>query len=270
MLYEKTGLEGEGSEVCLSCYIADKIGDFKRSAILVIPGGAYHGISTDREGDAIAMAFMPYGFNAFVLEYSVTSNSDKPFPAQLIQASKAVKHIKDNAEKYGIDPEKVFAVGFSAGGHLCGSLGTMWNKKEIYERVDMPYGYNKPAGVMLIYPVISTKYYDSGTFQNLLKKTEITDADDCLSSIDKNVTEESSPMFIMHTSNDQAVDVRHSVALAAALSEKRIKFELHIYPDSPHGVALGNEITACGNEKWINTSIAKWVENAVEWSKSCS
>ena len=268
MLYEKVKLEGEGDEVSLACYVADKIGDFKRSAILVLPGGAYRGLSTDREGDAIATSFMAHGYNAFVLSYSVTSTSDKPYPAQLIQASKAIKHIKDNAEKYGIDPENVFAVGFSAGGHLCGSLGTMWNREEVYKAIDMPYGYNKPKGVMLIYPVISMKYYNSGTFENLLKKTDMTEDDRLSFSIEENVTEESSPMFIMHTSNDQAVDVRHSIALASALAEKRLKFELHIYPDSPHGVALGNEITACGNGKWNNPQIAKWVENAVQWAKS--
>jgi len=130
-----------------------------------------------------------YGYNAFVLHYSVSSNSDKIFPSQLIQASMAMKHIKDHAEEYNIDPGKVFVTGFSAGGHLTASLGIMWNKKEIYDAIDMPYGYNKPTGIM------------------------------------------------------------------------------PIYPNGPHGMALGNRITECGKAKWVDDCFAAWVKNAVKWAE---
>ena len=74
-------------------------------------------------------------------------------------------------------------------------------------------------------------------------------------------------MFIMHTSNDQIVNIKNSICLANALAEQEIKFEMHIYPDAPHGVALGNEITRCGNEKWCDNSFAKWVMQATEWAE---
>ena len=70
----------------------------------------------------------------------------------------------------------------------------------------------------------------------------------------------------MHTSNDQTVNVGNALAMANAYAKKGMTFELHIYPDAPHGVALGNEITKCGEEKWCNESISKWVENAVSWT----
>ena len=143
MIYKKIILD-ESSY--LEAYIADKTEQFTRKAILVIPGGGYAGVCSEREGEPIALAFMPYGYNAFVLHYSV--GRTKKFPAQLIEASLAMKHIKDNAEEYGIDKDEVYAVGFSAGGHLCATLGVMWNKKEIYDVADMEYGYNKPKGVM--------------------------------------------------------------------------------------------------------------------------
>ena len=205
---------------------------------------------------------MPYGYNSFVLHYSVNK---KPFPVQLIEASMAIKNIRDNSEEYDIDPNNVFVVGFSAGGHLAASLGTMWNKPEIYDAIDMPFGYNKPNGMMLIYPVVSPVYH-LPSFENLLLG-KVTDEKLAECSIDKNVDENSAPAFIMHSSNDQIVNVRNSLSLANALADKGIKFEMHIYPDAPHGVALGNEITKCGNEKWVDTSIAKWVENAVEWAE---
>ena len=200
--------------------------------------------------------------NAFVLHYSV---GIKPYPQQLIEASIAIKNIRYNSEKYNIDPQKVFVVGFSAGGHLAASLGTMWNKPEIYEAIDMPIGYNKPNGMMLIYPVISSDYHLM-SFKNLLME-DYSDKKLAECSIEKNVDENSVPAFIMHSSNDQMVNVKNSLRLANALADKGIKFELHIFPDAPHGVALGNQITKCGNNKWEDKSIAKWVECSVEWAE---
>ncbi|MBE7024731.1 MAG: alpha/beta hydrolase, partial [Ruminococcaceae bacterium] len=263
MLYEKIPLDKEDADAFLEIYVADTVGDFVRDAILVIPGGGYGTVCAEREGEPIAMAFLPYGYNAFVLHYSVRK---KPFPAHLIQASRAMKHIRDNAEKYNIDPRRVFTVGFSAGGHLAASLGTMWDRKEIYAAIDMPFGYNKPDGMMLIYPVISATFH-LGSFKNLLME----DGDDAeklkMCSIENCVSENASPAYIVHTANDQVVDVRSSLVLANAMAEKGIKFEMHIYPDAPHGVALGNQITKCGVEKWANPSIAKWIHQAVAWAE---
>lgn len=259
MMFEKVQLT---EKAYMDAYIADKVTGFTRKAILVIPGGGYAGLATEREGEPIAQAFMPYGYNAFVLHYSV---KEKPFPQQLIEASMAIKNIRDNSEEYGIDPKQVFVVGFSAGGHLAASLGTMWNRPDIYDAVDMPFGYNKPNGMMLIYPVISPGFH-LPSFENLLMG-KVTDEKLAECSIDNNIDENSAPAFIMHSSNDQIVNVRNSLCLANALADKGIKFELHIYPDAPHGVALANEITKCGNEKWFDNSIAKWVESAVEWAE---
>lgn len=263
MLYKKISLDANDESVFLEAYIADKVGAFVRNAILVIPGGGYGSVCSEREGEPIAMAFMPYGYNAFVLHYSA---GKKKFPTHLIEASMAIKHIRDNAEVYNINKDKVFTVGFSAGGHLAASLGTMWNMKEIYDSIDMPYEYNKPTGMMLIYPVISARYHTI-SFENLFLGEKVADQTLKMCSIENAVSEKSSPAYILHTSNDEIVDVKNSLALANAMAEKRIKFEMHIYPDAPHGVALANEITKCGVEKWCNSSIAYWVENAVKWAE---
>ena len=262
MIFERVYLDEHDKDAYLDVYVADKIKDLTRKAILVIPGGGYGGVCAEREGEPIAMAFMPYGYNAFVLNYPCRK---KPFPSHLIVASKAMKHIRDNAEKYNIDAQKVFAIGFSAGGHLAASLGTMWDKKEIYDEIDMPLGYNKPDGMMLIYPVLSDHY---GSMQNLFMNQTPTEEELAIGNINNYVNENSAPAFIVHTSNDEIVPVKNSIAFADKLAEQGIKFELHIYPDGPHGVALGNQITRCGNEKWENKSIAKWVENAVFWANN--
>ena len=174
MLYEKIALSDTDESVYLEVYVADKVRNFVRKPLLVIPGGGYRNVCSDREGEPIAHAFMPYGYNAFVLHYTV--GRKKPFPCQLIEAAKAIKHIKDNAEKYNVNPDELFVVGFSAGGHLAASTGVLWKLDEIYKSVDMPYGYNKPKGVMLIYPVISPKFQNHlPSFKNLWCTDEPTE-----------------------------------------------------------------------------------------------
>lgn len=258
-----------GDQVYLDAYLADRIEGFTRKAILIIPGGGYGGVCSDREGEPVALAFLSHGFNAFVLHYSHAGNSNKTFPAQLIEASIAMIHIKDHADMYNVDPEQVFVAGFSAGGHLAGCLGTMWHKQEVCSLIDMRYGRNRPAGMMLIYPVVtaSEPYWNSGSIQNLLGTREPTEEQLLECSLEKHVDARSCPAFIVHTSNDQTVDVRNALALANAYAVAGQQFELHVYPDAPHGVALGNRITKCGVEKWENPQIAKWVENAVAWSE---
>lgn len=262
MLYEKIQLDNCDNDVYLEAYIADKIGDYVRNAILIIPGGGYHTVCANREGEPIAHAFIPHGYNAFVLHYSVKK---KPFPAQLIEASRAIKHIRDNAEKYNINKERVFTAGFSAGGHLAACLGTMWHIDEIYSEIDMPYGYNRPDGMILIYPVISYKHHTS-SFKNLFKTTLLSPENAYAASVENHVDERTCPAFIMHTSNDQVVDVKNSLVLADALSSKGIEFEMHIYPDAPHGIALANNITKCTEPKWQNPAIEKWVSHAATWA----
>ena len=143
MINKRVMLEEGNEHAYLDVYAAQEIKDFKRSAILIIPGGGY-GMCAPREGEPIAMAFLSHGFNAFVLNYSA---GHKAFPAHLIEASMAVKHIRDNAEEYRIDPDKVFVVGFSAGGHLAASLGTMWDRQEIYDAVTATgfIGHTRPG-----------------------------------------------------------------------------------------------------------------------------
>lgn len=266
MLYERIPLDADNPQVYLDVYAADPVGSYVRSAILVIPGGGYATCCADREGEPIAQAFMPHGFNAFVLHYSTCTNSDKVFPAQLIEASKAMQHIRENAAQYNIDPNRVFACGFSAGGHLAASLGTMWHLPEVCAQV--PDGVNRPDGMILVYPVISGKYHNS-SFCSLLGSHEPTQSQLEMCSIENHVDHRAVPVFIVQSSNDELVDIRNSLILAEAYRNAGLTFELHIYPDAPHGAALANEITACGNEKWVVPAMAQWVDHAVCWTKCC-
>ena len=122
---------------------------------------------------------------------------------------------------------------------------------------------------MPIYPVISSDpaFGHMGSFYNLLGSTEPSQEMLDATSIEKHVTPDASPAYIVHTSNDNCVNVKNSLALVNAYAEAGLTFELHIYPDGPHGMALGNRITECGNAKWVDNCFAGWVENAVKWAE---
>ena len=263
MKFEKIMLPQEGADAYMDAYIADPLKGFTRKAILVIPGGGYSGVCADREGEPIAHGFLPYGYNAFVLHY--TTDRVRPYPIQLIQVAKAIKHIKDHHETYGIDPNQLFVVGFSAGGHLAACAGTMWKLPEIYQQVSMEYGYNKPRGVMLIYPVISPRYHGF-SFNNLLCKEQPTEEELVSVAAERHVDQDSAPAFLLHTANDQIVNVKNSLCMADAYAEQKIPFEMHIYPNGPHGMALANPITDGGSGNWNDPAIAEWVRMAAYWA----
>ena len=263
MITKTIPLREDDKAISLDAYIADPTAKFTRKAILVIPGGGYGCICSDREGEPIALAFLARGYNAFVLKYSV--GRKRPFPAQLIEAATAIKHIKDHAEEYGIDPDALFVTGFSAGGHLAASCGILWKHPAIYGALDMAYGYNKPKGIMPIYPVINGH---KGSFQNLWCTDTPTEEQYKQTYLNLHVDADSAPAFLLHTFGDEIVPVKDSLDLANAYAAAGVPFELHIYPEGPHGMALANKITSAANPRWENSQIEKWVDMAVFWAEN--
>lgn len=266
MLLERVPLDYNGYRAYMDAYIMDRAGSF--DGMLVIPGGGYSQVCSDREGEPIAMAFQSYGMNCFVLHYSVRSESDAVFPQQLIEASLAMKYIKEHADRYHINPDRVFTVGFSAGGHLAGSLGILWHLPEVTAAIGTE-GINRPKGMLLCYAVLTMNFPDAhmGSFNNLFGTQTPTDAQLKLGSLEEWVDERTVPAFLMHTADDAVVPVRNALRMADALTDAHIPYELHIYPHAPHGVALGNFITSNGVAAYDDPAIAKWVEHAVYWMR---
>ncbi|MEG0571034.1 MAG: alpha/beta hydrolase, partial [Oscillospiraceae bacterium] len=143
----------------MACYLPDNSVeiDIKRThkTIVICPGGAYM-MTSDREAEPIALKFLSAGFNCFVLRYSVDPVS---FPTSLLELSKAVAIIRENAQEWNVDVNDITVCGFSAGGHLAASLATMWNRDFIMQKLGIEYGQNKPNKVILGYPVISSGEY---------------------------------------------------------------------------------------------------------------
>ena len=234
-----------------------------RPAIIVCPGGAYEWCCP-RDAEPVALRLLPYGFQTFVLNYSI---GDKAvYPAPLRDLSKAVCHVRDNAEEYNVDPDKIFVMGFSAGGHLSAAYGVFWNT-EMAQFDGMIKGSNKPTGVAPCFPVITA---DPATGHRY-SYSKICGGDEFVDSLaDKynpslHVSEDTVPMFLWHTFEDEAVPVASSLIMADALNRAKIPFELHIFPHGGHGMVLANEESAGRNEKLVDPHTAKWVEMLVCW-----
>lgn len=261
--------EAEGDmSVHLETYISRTEGDMNcapRDAMLVLPGGAYAFLA-ERESEPCAKAFLAAGFNVFTLYYSL--NEKAAFPRPLVDVSMAIAHIRAHAEEYNIDPDRIFVCGFSAGGHLCGSIGTFWNR-DFAAFPGMKKGDNRPRGVILSYPAASLMpglRHDLCT-ELILGKKDYTDEECAAYSLEKQVTEDTVPHFIWQTEEDDCVCVENSLVLAEALIARRIPTELHIYPKGPHGMSVATKEVYCNTPQNIDPHVGSWVKAAVEWTQ---
>ncbi len=265
MIHERIYLDPADERVYIDTYIADRR-TVLRDAMLVIPGGGYHAVCSDREGEPIALAFLAKGYNCFVLNYRV--GDDALFPNPLVDASRAIIHIRENAEKYCISPDRVFAVGFSAGGHLAGSLATLASHPEVLSTLGIEEGANRPNAVILAYPVVTAFLpTHKGSFARLAGKnlfSELTVEDKIKFSLECHVDEKTSPAFIWHTAEDKIVPACGSLELACKYVEAGIPVSMKLYPYGVHGLALSNRITG-GDEQSIQPIAERWIDEAIEF-----
>lgn len=262
MVHQVISIIRERPWVTLEYYGNDLSGG-PRDTMLVIPGGGYQTVCSDREGHPIALAYLLQNRNAFILNYSVGEQINYPLQV-LEEALLSVKYIREHAREYDIDPERVFAVGFSAGAHLAGWLGTCWNKQGLLSLISARRIY-KPKGVILCYPVVSAYSEKENSFENLFRTSPITNEQLESVSLYNHVDSDSSPAFLLHTYDDEAVPVRNSLDLARAYEKAGVPFELHIYPHGPHGVALGSRVTYINKPDYVNQQIARWVDDSCIW-----
>lgn len=267
MFTETIHLFADKPHVTLTTYIAAPLEGLpynkKRKAILVIPGGGYYECA-NREGEPMAHIFLAAGFNAFVLNYSTVTAGDPTWPNPLMDASAAMKYIRDHAEKFYIDPDYVFVIGSSAGGHLAASLGTLWDNDAIEKALGMEKGYNRPTGMILCYPVISGGVYaHKGSFDRILGENKDNEAARDALSLEKCVSEKTVPAFVWTTAADRGVPPQNSLLFAKALADAGVPFEMHIYPYGGHGASINNEIVGCHYP-----AVSAWTADCVRWMKS--
>ena len=230
-------------------------------AILVCPGGGYRFVS-QREAEPMAVKFLAWGFHVFVLTYSVAPHH---FPTQIRQVAAAMELIHSNAQRLGVDINRIAIMGFSAGGHLACHYSNCYDCPEVREVLPE----SKPVNAcVLTYPVISAdpKYYHGGSIRNVSGHEEPTAEDTEYFSLNNRVTPNTPPTFLWHTAADQLVPVMNSLLYAQALAENKVSFALRIYPHGSHGLATADDLT-CANLEYPVTDANAWITDAAKWLK---
>jgi acetyl esterase/lipase len=215
--------------------------DATGEAVLIFPGGGYGILAYDWEGTDIAKFLNSKGIAGIVVKYRLPSDisqTDKKY-VPLLDAQRAVRLVRGNAEKFNVVPNKIGIIGFSAGGHLASTLGTHFNEK-VYEPIDRIDDESaRPDFMALGYPVISFgEMTHLGSKKNLIGENPTTELVNYFSN-EKQVTELTPPTFLLHATDDTVVPVENSLLFYKAVKDKGVSVTMHIYPKGGHGFGLG-------------------------------
>ena len=221
----------------------------KRPAVIVCPGGGYVYCSP-REGEPIALGYAARGIHAFVLRYSTGRNCAGFSP--LKQISWAIGYLREMAEEWNIDPEKIATCGFSAGGHVALAAGVL--------------AENKPNAMILGYPATACPNMPGMNYmlKLLCGKEEVTDADAVPFELVHQINTDTPPAFLAATAEDMLTGFG-ALPVANAYSRLRKGYELHVFQYGPHGYALANEVTADGSSQVLDDAFSCWQELSVKW-----
>jgi acetyl esterase/lipase len=236
------------------------------TAVVVCPGGGYGGLAMDHEGKQVGEFFARLGVTAFVLKYR-TANKDRPGPlgeAPLLDAQRAIRTVRAKAADYGVDPKRVGIMGFSAGGHLASTATTHFDAGS-KDGDEIAKTSCRPDFSILAYPVITMEVgvTHGGTRNNLLGANPDAKLVELYSN-EKQVTKETPPVFLFHTSADTAVLPENAVRFYLACKKAGVPVEMHIYEKGRHGVGLGRDPKWTGGEKSVET----WPDRLTDWMKA--
>ena len=262
----------------------------RRPGIILAPGGAYLMHAT-REKEGVALEFIARGYNVFLLEYSIGFSSREAkesgldqldtahrFPAPLLEMFETIHYVRQNANNLNTDSSRLFLLGFSAGGHLCGSAGVFWNREEyIRELSFVPKGEElKATGMVLCYPMLNARPKRTleinapesldarllGEF--LYKTTEPTPEQIQALDLTRQVTADTVPAFIWHSIDDPVVDATDSTRFTLAMQEAAVNCEYHLFSFGGHGLGLASKTYARTPEE-IRPDLAIWTDLADAW-----
>lgn len=241
------------NKATLDGYILDcdlQLGQYvNRPAVLVCPGGGYVYCSR-AEGEPVAMSFASRGFHTFVLRYSTGKEAAGFKPLE--EVDWAIGYIRENAQTWNIDPEKIIVCGFSAGGHLALSSGLM--------------AKNRPNAMILGYPAASAPNFPGADFmlKLLTGKETVTDEDAIRFDLVPQITRNAPPVFLVATAQDVLTSMG-ALPIAQKYCQLGLPYELHIFGYGPHGYSLANETTTDGSSRYLNSAFAQWQGLCVEW-----
>jgi len=235
------------SRPTLTIFQAQKTTD-ANAAVIIFPGGGYRINAIDHEGLFVAKKFNEFGITAFVVKYRTPDDMsmEKREIGPLQDAQQAIKVVRQRAKEWNINPDRIGIMGFSAGGHLASTAGTHFNSPVISNTENVSL---RPDFMMLIYPVIS--FQDSithiGSRDLLLGKNPSREKMDYYSN-ELQITSKTPPAFLVHASDDGAVNPLNSIVFYENLIRHQVPAELHIYQKGGHGFGMNNKFTA---DQWM-------------------
>ena len=252
---ERSGMFSGVTKPTLEIFLPEKE-NATGAAVVICPGGGYAVVVYQGEGIKTAKEFARNGVTAFVLKYRLPDDStmiDKKI-GPLQDAQQAIKVVRENAAKWGIDTNKVGIMGFSAGGHLASTEATHYRKAVIENNENTNL---RPDFQILIYPVISMQdsLTHKGSRDGLLGEHPSKEIIDEFSN-ELLVDENTPPAYITQAGDDKVVDVDNSIVYWEALRHHNVSAELHIYPKGNHGFVLRQP-----TEEWMKP-IFKWMKNS--------
>jgi acetyl esterase/lipase len=207
------------------------------TAVVVCPGGGYSHLAMDHEGDQVARWLNSLGVTAFVLRYRLGPKYHHPI--ELGDAQRAIRTVRARAAEYRVATDRIGIMGFSAGGHLASTAGTHFDAGNASAADPIERAGSRPDFLVLGYPVISftTPYTHRGSLRSLLGDNPDPKLVEGLSN-ELQVTAQTPPTFLFHTTEDRTVPVENSVLFYLALRKAGVPAEMHIYERGPHGVGL--------------------------------
>src|SRR5215217_2350110 len=210
------------------------------ASVLITPGGGYNWVVIDKEGYEMARLLAADGVTAFVLFYRLPHEGWAAGPdVALADAQRAVRLLRHRATRYGLDPARLCAMGFSAGGHVCADLLTRFDA-----RIDAPADAAdrlsaRPDLAAPIYPVVSMTLptAHAGSRRNLVGENASPERERAHSP-HLNARPDAPLTFLLHAEDDRSVVVENTLLLRAALRARGCETETHIFPDGGHGFGL--------------------------------
>ena len=222
------------------------------AAIIVCPGGGYSHLA-DHEGAPVAEWLNTLGITAFVLKYRIGPRYHHPAPLQ--DAQRAIRLVRARAKEWGLDPERIGILGFSAGGHLASTIGTHFDSGKPDSSDPIERVSSRPNLMMLIYPVITMREKTHGGSKKQLLGDNPSPELVALLSNEEHVTKDTPPTFLVHTFTDTTVPVENSMMFAEALRRAGVPFEFHLYERGAHGFGLGTK----------DPILATWPARCADW-----
>ena len=227
------------------------------SAVVICPGGGYGGLAMDHEGHQIAKWLNGHGIAAFICDYRHRGKG-YGHPAPLQDAQRAIRTVRARGAEFGVQPNKIGILGFSAGGHLASSAATHFDHGKADSTDAIEKVGCRPDFAILCYPVIAfdQPFTHQGSQKNLLGENPSPELVKSLSS-ELQVTSETPPTFLWHTNEDTGVPPENSIVFYLAMVKAKVPAEIHVFEKGRHGVGLGKGIN--GTEGWSPACIS-WLK----------